>query len=102
MLASVRHRVPVTLEAEQRGASNMHRYFASIAYENGEFTEALALLRRGFALAPAAFVSDTRNWIMGSAAIAGVMLPDRVLVALERSAGFDRACEPARPHGRKR
>jgi glycosyltransferase involved in cell wall biosynthesis len=101
LLASVRQRVEVTPDMEHRVSTNMHRFFASVAYENGEFREALDLLRHGFAIAPAAFVRDTRNWIMGSAAIAGAMLPIRVLVALERSVGFDRACESTGPHSRK-
>jgi len=90
MLGSVRELASDKKAVAALGSSNMHRYFASVAYENGDFHEALRLIRRSFALSPAAFVRDRRNWLMSAAALAGFILPGRLLFALERSAGFDR------------
>jgi len=91
VLGSIRQRAPETTASVERLASaNMYRYCASLAYESGQFGEALELVGRSFTLSPAAFLRDTRNWKMGAAAVAGVSLPRRALFAIERWAGFGR------------
>ncbi len=92
VLASVRQRAPeATVQVERLASSNMLRYYASLAYEGGQFGDAIKLVQRSFALSPAAFLGDTRNWKMSAAAIAGVTLPRRALFAIERWAGFVRS-----------
>ncbi len=92
VLGSFRQRAPETTAlVEQLASGNMHRYCASLAYESGQFPEALELVWRSFTLSPAAFLRDTRNWKMGAAAIAGVSLPKRALFAIERWVGFGRS-----------
>jgi glycosyltransferase involved in cell wall biosynthesis len=90
-LRSIRRRAPgTTARVERLASGNMHRYCASLAYEGGQFAEALELVRRSFTLSPFAFLRDTRNWKMGAAAVAGVSLPKRALFTIERWAGFGR------------
>lgn len=92
VVGSIRQRAPeAAAKVERLASSNMHRYCASLAYEGGHFGEAFELVRQGFALSPAAFLRDTRNWKMGAAAVAGVTLPKRALLAIERWAGFARS-----------
>jgi len=92
VLASIRQRAPeATVQVERMASSNMLRYYASLAYEGGQFGDAIELVKRAFALSPAAFLRDTRNWKMSAAAIAGVILPKRALFAIERWAGFVRS-----------
>jgi glycosyltransferase involved in cell wall biosynthesis len=91
MLGSLRPRAPEAVaRVEKLASSNMHRYYASIAYEGGDFREALQLVARSCSLSPGAFVRDTRNWKMSAAAIAGVILPRNALLAVERAAGYER------------
>lgn len=92
VLASIRQRAPeATAQVQRVASSNMLRYCASLAYESGQFGEAIELVKRAFALSPAAFLRDPRNWKMSGAAIAGVTLPKRALFAIERWAGFVRS-----------
>ena len=92
VLASIRQRAPeATVQVERVASSNMLRYYASLAYEGGQFGDAIELVKRAFGLSPAAFLRDTRNWKMSAAAIAGVTLPKRALFAIERWAGFVRS-----------
>ena len=96
LLDSVRSRAPEqTASVERLASSNMYRYFAALAYEDGSFRDALRLMGRSFALSPAQFLRDYRNWTMSAAAVAGLVLPKRALLAAERAAGFDRANELA-------
>jgi glycosyltransferase involved in cell wall biosynthesis len=91
VLDSVRSRAPEqTASVERLACSNMYRYFAALAYEDGSFRDALRLVRRSFTLSPAQFLRDRRNWTMSAAAVAGIALPKRALLAAERAAGFDR------------
>jgi glycosyltransferase involved in cell wall biosynthesis len=88
---SVRRRAPEQTAAVNRVArSNMQRYYAALAYESGNFGEARQLIGRGFALSPGVFLCDTRNWKLTAAVAAGLILPKRALLAVERAAGFDR------------
>ena len=90
-LESIRRLAPEQTAATERLAwSNMYRYFAALAYENGRFGEARRLILRSFATWPAAFLGDARNWKMSAAAVASFALPRRALLAVERLAGFDR------------
>jgi glycosyltransferase involved in cell wall biosynthesis len=92
VVASVRPRARAeTARVENLAASNMHRYYASLAYENGSFRDALQLMLLAFALCPGAFLGDLRNWKMGAAVLAGLILPQHALFALERLAGFERS-----------
>jgi len=91
MLASLRPRAPEQVaRVEKLASSNMHRYYAAIAYEGSNFREALQLIARSCSLSPGAFVRDPRNWKMTAAAIAGVTLPGKALLAVERAAGYER------------
>jgi glycosyltransferase involved in cell wall biosynthesis len=92
VLGMMRERAPdETASVEGRASSNLHRYLASVAYENGDFRDALRLVGRSWALWPVGFLGDARNWKMGAAALAGVTLPKRALLPVERFAGFDRS-----------
>jgi len=44
--------------------SNMHRYFAWLASEQGELREAVALLAAGVRRAPRRALADSRNWLL--------------------------------------
>jgi hypothetical protein len=91
VLDSVRRRAPEqTAAMELLASSNMHRYFAALAYESGDFSDALQLIERSFALSPGIFLRDTRNWKLSAAVAAGLTLPKQALLAIERLAGFDR------------
>lgn len=66
-----------------RAQSNMHRYFAFLQYEQQHFLSGLGLLGQAFRLAPVAFVQEPRNWLAGSACLAGLLLPPRVRAAAQ-------------------
>lgn len=55
--------------------SNMHRYFAWIAGEQGDFASALRLQWSAFRRAPMRALSDARNWLVLAAAAGGLLLP---------------------------
>jgi glycosyltransferase involved in cell wall biosynthesis len=91
VLESMRVRAPEDTAAVVDSAeSNMRRYFAAIAYENGDFREARAVMKQSFALGPGNFVRDLRNWQVSAACLATLLLPHRALLAIERLGGFDR------------
>jgi len=97
VFTSIQLRAPEqTAAVKPLASSNMHRYFASLAYENGEFADALHLIKLSYSLSPSAFLRDTRNWEMGAAALAGIALPKPLLFAIERLAGSDRSIQPVR------
>jgi len=77
-----------TAEASPRGSSNMTRYFAVLAYECGDFSEAASILAGSFRAAPALYLTDRRNWTLTAAAAAGLLLPSAVHCWLERLAGI--------------
>lgn len=92
VMTSIRPRAPeMVASVERLASSNMYRYCASLAYEAGNFGEAMELVRRGYAQSRSAFLRDTRNWKMAAAATAGVTLPRRALLAIEKWAGFARS-----------
>ena len=63
--------------------SNMHRYFAFLQYEQNQFLSGVGLLGQAFRFAPLAFVQEPRNWLAGSACLAGLFLPPRVRAAAQ-------------------
>jgi len=92
VLDSVRRRAPEqTTAMEQLARSNMQRYFAALAYERGDFGDALQLIEASFAQSPAIFLRDSRNWKLSAAVAASLALPKQALLAFERVAGFDRS-----------
>ena len=74
-----------------RGASNMQRYFAFLAYEAGEPQTAARILAASIRSSPVPFVTDLRNWKVVAATAAALVLPSAVHSALERLAGVKRA-----------
>lgn len=60
------------------GDSNMHRYFAWLAYEQVDFPSSLVLLRTAFGRSPGIALTNSRNWMLGAAAAAGLVLPRRI------------------------
>jgi glycosyltransferase involved in cell wall biosynthesis len=55
--------------------SNMARFYAYLAYENGNYFKAWAYLYRGFREAPLRFFLDLRNWKMTAATLSATLLP---------------------------
>jgi glycosyltransferase involved in cell wall biosynthesis len=94
MLASLRRHAPrETAAAELPAAVNIHRYLAALAYEAGDFGSAFQLAKQTLALSPTMFLRDTRNWKMGAAVAAGLTLPKRALLVIEKIAGFERSLD---------
>lgn len=83
-----------TSAVEAVARSNVKRYYACLAYEEGRYAETAALLRQGFRAHPRAFLFDWRNWKVMAACCAGALLPAPLHRNLERLAGMRR--EPAR------
>lgn len=69
-----------------RARSNMSRFFAYVAYENGNYRRAAGYLAEGFSHAPRAFLSDARNWKLGAGIATARILPANVHHALIRVA----------------
>lgn len=67
------------------GDSNMHRYFAWLAYEQRDFRSSLTLLRTAFGRSPGRALTNSRNWMLGAAAAAGLVLPRRVHDAVTKA-----------------
>lgn len=82
------------VEALARG--NMNRYYACLAYENGRFSEASALIRDSFRSDPRAFVADWRSWRVAAACCSAALLPGALHFWLERLAGVRRERGPSR------
>jgi len=80
-----------TAAAEARARGNINRYFAYLAYENGEFREARRFVREAARHDPRSFVTDRRNWRITAASVAEALLPSAVHRRLERMAGIRRA-----------
>jgi glycosyltransferase involved in cell wall biosynthesis len=56
--------------------SNMRRYLAWIASEEGDFASAVKLQLSAFRRAPLRALPDSRNWLMLAAVTGGLLLPD--------------------------
>lgn len=72
--------------AEKRARSNMQRFFAYGRYQGDDYSGALRTIARSFRQAPGTFLSDSRNWKMTAATLAGLVLPQRVHGYLTRAA----------------
>jgi glycosyltransferase involved in cell wall biosynthesis len=70
----------------KRARSNMQRFFAHGRYQADDYSGALRTVARSFCQAPGTFLSDSRNWKMLAAALAGLVLPQRVHGYLTRAA----------------
>jgi glycosyltransferase involved in cell wall biosynthesis len=76
--------------AGNRARSNMNRFFAYLAYEEGSYRRGLTFLRNGFLYSPGWFLADSRNWLAAAACLSGMILPQRLCRKLERLAGLQR------------
>jgi glycosyltransferase involved in cell wall biosynthesis len=72
--------------AEKKARSNMQRFFAYVRYQGDDYPGALQTIGRSFRQAPGTFLSDSRNWKMTAATLAGLVLPHRVHGYLTRAA----------------
>jgi glycosyltransferase involved in cell wall biosynthesis len=79
-----------TAAVEGLARSNMNRYYACLAYENGQFPEASALVRDSFRSDPRAFVADWRSWRVTAACCSAALLPGALHRWLEQMAGVRR------------
>jgi glycosyltransferase involved in cell wall biosynthesis len=79
---------PLSAEVKRHAESNMHRYFARIAYEDGQYGVSMRLLGQGFRFAPLFFLADRRNWVTITAALAGMILPASIHRRLQQLAGL--------------
>jgi hypothetical protein len=79
-----------TATAGTLGRSNMNRFFAALAYEEGSYRQGLTFLRNGFFCSPGCFLVDSRNWLTGAACVCGLILPRKWHRSLERLAGLER------------
>jgi glycosyltransferase involved in cell wall biosynthesis len=66
--------------------SNMHRYYAYLAYERGSPGMAARLLLTSFGLAPVHCLVEPRSWMMMAAIASRCVLSERVHARLERCA----------------
>ncbi len=90
-LTQLRDLVPDQVaQVEKLARSNMHRYFARLAYGGSCYASGLQHLSEGFRDAPARFLVDSRNWLTAAACLTGVLLPRRLHRKLERLAGLRR------------
>jgi glycosyltransferase involved in cell wall biosynthesis len=67
--------------------SNMHRYFAWLASEQGELRSAVALLAAGMRRAPRRALADPRNWLLAAEIAARRTLAPRAFAGVRRVAG---------------
>lgn len=79
-----------TAAVEPTARANINRYFAYLAYENGEFREARRFVREAARHDPRSFLTDPRNWKIATASVAEALLPSAVHRHLERLAGIHR------------
>ena len=70
-------------EAQPQAGSRMYIYFASLAYENEEFSEAFRLLRIGFQSNYRISLLNARNWALVVATLSGSLLPESMHRKLE-------------------
>ena len=67
--------------------SNMQRYFAFLAYEQGRFGAGARHMHSAFRHAPGAAFCDFRNYLVAAGCLGGLMLPPGVRRLAERMAG---------------
>jgi glycosyltransferase involved in cell wall biosynthesis len=76
LVGKLKRQYPAQVERlERRARMNMARYFSYLAYEQGDPSTAWSLLRRGWKAHPIAGSSDLRNWKLGAAYCAELLLP---------------------------
>ncbi len=59
------------------GSSNMQRYFAWLAYQEEAYRQACLFVAGAFRISPLRAAADRRNWLLGGASLAGLLLPSR-------------------------
>lgn len=79
-----------TAQVEALARSNVKRYYACLAYEEGDYAESAAFIRGSFRAHPRAFLLDWRSWRVMAACCSGMLLPRSVHRRLERMAGVHR------------
>jgi glycosyltransferase involved in cell wall biosynthesis len=79
-----------TAAVEPRARGNINRYFAYLAYENGEFRDARRFVREAARHDPRSFLTDPRNWKITAASVAEAVLPALLHRRLEQMAGIRR------------
>ncbi len=78
-----------TLRVANTASSNMYRFLAYTAYESGRMGHSCRLLARSCRYSPSVFLADSRNWGLGAAILASVLLPAKWSRALvSRSAAI--------------
>jgi glycosyltransferase involved in cell wall biosynthesis len=87
--------------AERLARSNVSRYHACLAYEEGGYAEAAGLIRASLRAHPRAFLADWRSWRVVAACCSGALLPTAVHRGLERLAGVRRTEPTSRPAASK-
>ena len=101
LLEKMRQLAPEETAAVERLArSNMNRYYACLAYEEAEYSEASALIRASLRAHPRAFVADWRSWRVVAACCSGALLPHALHRSLERLAGIRRDGSTSAPESR--
>jgi glycosyltransferase involved in cell wall biosynthesis len=66
---------PVDDKLLARADSDKYFYFACLAYEAGEYSNALALLRESFEKHPMSLVSRLRPWMLAIVSFSGLLFP---------------------------
>jgi glycosyltransferase involved in cell wall biosynthesis len=89
LLEKCRNSAPQETRAvERRARSNINRYFAYLAYEGAEFTQAFGFVSQSLRSDPRAFLTDSRNWKVVAACLSGAILPSSIHRRLEHAAGI--------------
>jgi hypothetical protein len=76
---------------EANARSNASRFFARLAYEDGNYGKAMQYVAKGFMCSPLRFLADPRNWSTCIACVAALVLPSQLHRRLERLAGLRRS-----------
>ncbi len=75
---------------EAHANANMSRYFSRLHYEARDYAAGLREIGRSIAMAPARWLTDSRNWLTLAACTAGLVLPRSAVRVAERMAGLRR------------
>jgi glycosyltransferase involved in cell wall biosynthesis len=97
LLSKIEWLAPEVRPLRPRAEANMNRYFASLAYESGDFKSVLKLMRDSICMAPVSAVSDSRNWLVLGAGLVGLVLPTEWHRRIEMLAGYRRNAEGTQP-----
>lgn len=88
-MAKIEPKAVASVEGHAR--SNASRFFARLAYEDGNYGKATQYVAKGFTCSPLHFLADPRNWSTCIACGAGLVLPSQLHSRLERLAGLRRS-----------